>query len=90
MAQVLQATDKSAKMSIMKKDIHPKYFETKVDCACGASFKVGATKEKMSVEICSNCHPFYTGKEKLIDAAGRVEKFRARAAKKTVVVKKKK
>ncbi|OGF61190.1 50S ribosomal protein L31 [Candidatus Giovannonibacteria bacterium RIFCSPHIGHO2_01_FULL_45_33] len=72
----------------MKQGIHPKYYATKVECACGAVFEVGATKEKMSVEICSNCHPFYTGKEKLIDAAGRVEKFRARAAKKTVTVKK--
>ncbi|MDO8523185.1 MAG: 50S ribosomal protein L31 [bacterium] len=75
----------------MKQDIHPKYYATKVECACGAVFEVGATKEKMSVEICSNCHPFYTGKEKLIDAAGRVEKFRARMAKshpkKTVALK---
>ena len=77
-------------MVCMKQDIHPKYFATKVECACGAAFNVGATKDKMSVEICSNCHPFYTGKEKLIDAAGRVEKFRARAAKKTVISKKKK
>lgn len=80
----------SAKLGLMKQDIHPKYYETKVECACGAVFSVGATKDKMSVEICSNCHPFYTGKEKLIDAAGRVEKFRARAAKKTVSSKKKK
>lgn len=73
----------------MKQDIHPKYHQTKVECACGAVFEVGAAKDKMSVEICSHCHPFYTGKEKLIDAAGRVEKFRARAAKKTVSKKKK-
>lgn len=65
----------------MKKDIHPQYYETKIECACGAKMSIGAAKEKMAVEICSNCHPFYTGKEKLVDAAGRVEKFRTRAAK---------
>ena len=62
----------------MKKDIHPTYHKTKVECACGAVFSVGATKNKMSVEICSNCHPFYTGKQKLVDTAGRVEKFQKR------------
>ena len=67
----------------MKAEIHPKYNKAKIECACGAAFSVGSTKEKMSVEICSNCHPFYTGKEKLVDAAGRVEKFRVRAAKST-------
>ncbi len=67
----------------MKKDIHPTYYGKSVtECACGASFAVGATKEKMEVEICSHCHPFYTGKEKLIDAAGRVEKFKSRLSKK--------
>ncbi|OGD34973.1 50S ribosomal protein L31 [Candidatus Azambacteria bacterium RIFCSPHIGHO2_01_46_10] len=67
----------------MKKDIHPKYFsEAEIKCACGASRKTGSTKEKTEVEICSNCHPFYTGKGKFIDTAGRVEKFRARQAKK--------
>jgi len=66
----------------MKKDIHPKYFsEAKVTCACGAVFTVGSTKESYSVEICSACHPFYTGAEKIIDTAGRVEKFKARASK---------
>ena len=66
----------------MKSDVHPKYYpKAEISCACGAVFVVGSTKEKMSVEICSNCHPFYTGKEKLVDAAGRVEKFRARVAK---------
>ena len=69
------------KLIFMKAKIHPKYHKTKIECACGAVFAVGSTKEKISVEICSNCHPFYTGKEKLVDAAGRVEKFRARAAK---------
>ena len=67
----------------MKKDIHPKYYEnTTVKCACGNTFTVGSTKEFMEIEICSQCHPFYTGKEKMIDTAGRVEKFRKRLEKK--------
>lgn len=66
----------------MKKDLHPAYFEdAKVACACGNTFSVGSTKEKIEVEICSNCHPFYTGNEKVIDAAGRVEKFKSKRAK---------
>lgn len=66
----------------MKKDLHPTYFEdAKVVCACGNTFSVGSTKEKIEVEICSNCHPFYTGNEKVIDAAGRVEKFKSKRAK---------
>lgn len=66
----------------MKADTHPTYFpEAKVACACGHTFTVGSTKEKLEVEICSNCHPFYTGNEKILDAAGRVEKFKARRAK---------
>lgn len=71
----------------MRKDIHPAYYpKAKAKCACGHVFNVGATKEAMSVEICSHCHPFYTGTEKLLDIAGRVEKFRSRqeAAKKSV------
>jgi len=60
----------------MKKDTHPEFFDqATVTCVCGNSFTVGATKEKINVEICSDCHPFYTGKEKLIDTAGRIEKF---------------
>ncbi|MBI4094785.1 MAG: 50S ribosomal protein L31 [Candidatus Liptonbacteria bacterium] len=66
----------------MKKDIHPKYFDkARVTCACGNTFTVGSTREKIQVEICSKCHPFYTGEEKLIDTAGRVERFTARRAK---------
>ncbi|MDP3975306.1 MAG: 50S ribosomal protein L31 [bacterium] len=65
----------------MKTDIHPKYFDkAKVTCGCGTTFVVGSTKEKIEVEICSACHPFYTGKQKVIDAAGKVEKFKARKA----------
>ena len=68
----------------MKTDIHPTYhIKAQFECACGAQFVTGATKEKIAVEICSQCHPFYTGKEKLVDAAGRVEKFRARAERAT-------
>lgn len=66
-----------------KKDIHPKYYpDSKIRCACGNTFTVGSTKEFMEIEICSQCHPFYTGKEKMVDTAGRVEKFRKRLEKK--------
>ena len=65
----------------MKKDLHPQYFpEAKIICACGNSFVTGATQEEIRVEICAKCHPFYTGEEKLIDTAGRVEKFKSRRA----------
>lgn len=65
----------------MKEKTHPTYFpEASLVCACGRAFAVGSTKEKLEVEICSSCHPFYTGTEKTLDAAGRVEKFRARKA----------
>jgi large subunit ribosomal protein L31 len=67
----------------MKKDIHPKYYpNARVKCACGNTFEVGSTKEFIEVEICSKCHPFYTGKEKIVDTMGRVERFRKRLAKK--------
>jgi large subunit ribosomal protein L31 len=66
----------------MKETIHPKYFEkAKVACACGAEFTVGSTKEKLAVDICAQCHPFFTGQEKLIDTAGRIDRFKARQAK---------
>ena len=60
----------------MKKDIHPTYEETTVVCACGNTFKTRSTKKEIRIEICSQCHPFFTGKQKFIDSAGRVEKFR--------------
>ena len=61
----------------MKKDIHPNYFpNAQVKCACGTTYTVGSTKEYMEIEICSNCHPFITGKQRLVDTAGRVEKFK--------------
>ncbi|MDP3004344.1 MAG: 50S ribosomal protein L31 [Candidatus Azambacteria bacterium] len=66
----------------MKKEIHPKYYrEAKVKCACGNSFTVGSTVPEINVEICSKCHPFYTGKDKIIDTAGRVERFKKRLQK---------
>lgn len=66
----------------MKKDIHPPYYpKAKVRCACGHAFTVGATKPDIEIEICSKCHPFYTGSQQLIDTAGRVERFKARKAK---------
>ena len=65
----------------MKKGIHPKYdLKTKAICACGAVFEVGSTMPEIRMEICSNCHPFYTGNEKIMDTAGRVERFKKRAA----------
>ncbi len=65
----------------MKKDIHPTYFpEAKAICACGANYIVGSTMESFRVEICSNCHPFFSGNEKVLDTAGRVERFKKRAA----------
>lgn len=67
----------------MKKDIHPTYHpNAEVSCVCGNSFTVGSAKERLEVEICSKCHPFYTGGSKIVDAAGRVEKFKQRLAKK--------
>jgi large subunit ribosomal protein L31 len=60
----------------MKQGIHPDYKVTTVSCACGESFKIRSTKENVRLDICSNCHPFYTGKQKLIDTEGRVDKFR--------------
>ncbi|MDP1706627.1 MAG: 50S ribosomal protein L31 [bacterium] len=73
----------------MKKEIHPEYYpKAKIQCACGAVFNIGAAKPEVKVEICSQCHPFYTGKEELLDIAGRVEKFKARKAQaKTTVAK---
>lgn len=65
----------------MKADIHPQYYpEAKVTCACGNTFVTGSTKPVIKVEICANCHPFFTGEMKYVDTAGRVELFRARQA----------
>lgn len=75
----------------MKKDIHPQYYpNARATCACGNTFLVGSTKPEIFVEICSACHPFYTGKEKLVDTAGRVERFLKIQAKKKDLSKTKK
>jgi large subunit ribosomal protein L31 len=60
----------------MKEKIHPKYEKASVTCACGNSFETGSTKKELKVDICSNCHPFFTGKQKFIDTGGRVERFK--------------
>ncbi|MBS4030344.1 MAG: 50S ribosomal protein L31 [Clostridiales bacterium] len=60
----------------MKEKIHPKYEKTTVSCACGSSFETGSTKKDLKVDICSSCHPFFTGKQKFIDTGGRVERFK--------------
>jgi len=78
-------------LAYMKKDIQPKYYEkATIRCVCGNTFTVGSTKEFIEIEICSKCHPFYTGKEKMIDTLGRVEKFRKRLVKKEELKKKRK
>jgi large subunit ribosomal protein L31 len=66
----------------MKEKIHPKYVETTITCICGNVIHTRSTKQNIRVEICSNCHPFFTGKQKFVDSAGRVEKFQKRYAKK--------
>ncbi len=65
----------------MKEGIHPEYNQTTITCACGHSIEVGSTKSDIKVEICSQCHPFFTGKQKLVDTAGRIERFRRKYAK---------
>jgi large subunit ribosomal protein L31 len=62
----------------MKKGIHPKYIDSKISCLCGNIIETRSTQAEISVEICSSCHPFYTGKQKLVDTAGRVERFQKR------------
>ena len=64
----------------MKEGIHPKYQQTTIKCACGAVYQTGSTKPNITVEICAKCHPFYTGKQKLVDTGGRVERFKRRYA----------
>ena len=65
----------------MKADIHPDYVETTVTCSCGNTFKTHSTVPELRIELCNECHPFYTGKQKLVDTGGRVERFQRRAAK---------
>ena len=66
----------------MKKDIHPQYEEATVHCSCGNTFTTRSTKKELHVELCSQCHPFYTGKQKLVDSGGRVDRFKKRLQKK--------
>lgn len=71
----------------MKKTIHPQYFpKAKISCACGAKYEIGSTVAEIAVELCAACHPFYTGKQKIVDTAGRVEKFRQKYAAKPAKV----
>ncbi len=62
----------------MKEGIHPEYKQTEIRCACGEVIKTGSTKENLRVDICSKCHPFFTGKQKLVDTGGRVDRFKKR------------
>ncbi len=64
----------------MRQNIHPKYYKTKAICACGATYEIGSTKENIHVDICSACHPLFTGKQKLLDTEGRVQKFKKKYA----------
>lgn len=73
----------------MKKKIHPKYVKCTITCACGNKIETRSAVEKISVDLCSECHPFFTGKQKIVDSAGRVEKFIRRYAKKKTVKPKK-
>jgi large subunit ribosomal protein L31 len=66
----------------MKTEIHPKYQQVQVHCACGETWTTGSTKKELRVEICSKCHPFFTGKQKLVDSAGRIDRFQKKYAKK--------
>ena len=59
----------------MKKAIHPEYHRTQVTCACGATYDIGSTRKTLRIEVCANCHPFYTGKQRIVDSGGRVERF---------------
>ena len=65
-------------MKTVKEKIHPKYEQTTITCACGNVIETGSTKKDIRVEICSKCHPFYTGKQKLVDTGGRVDRFKKR------------
>ena len=83
---------KEKKGDKMKKGIHPDFYEVEVHCACGHTFKTKSTQKDLRVEICSKCHPFFTGKQKIVDSAGRVERFQkkyAAAAEKKIDEKKK-
>ena len=67
-----------SEVTSMKENIHPEYKQTKITCACGEVIETGSTKEDIRVEICSKCHPFFTGRQKLVDTGGRVDRFKKR------------
>lgn len=71
----------------MKTGIHPNYFQSTITCACGVIYKTGSTMESIAIEVCSACHPFFTGKQKILDTARRVEKFTGKSEKKSATVK---
>jgi len=74
----------------VKEGIHPKYFEVQARCACGATWKTRSTRPDLHLEICSNCHPFFTGRQKIVDAEGRVERFTKKFGAQTVAARKQK
>ena len=76
--QHVQAEAARRRGSSMKTNIHPEYVEATVTCACGNTFKVGSTKSQLKVDVCSKCHPFFTGQQRILDTAGRVERFNRR------------
>ena len=69
----------------MKTGIHPPYYQTKVVCSCGATYEIGGTAESLKVDICRECHPFYTGNQKLIDTAGRIDRFREKVERAKII-----
>ena len=71
-------TDRPKEVTLMKEGIHPKYEQTTIRCACGEVIETGSTKANIRVDICSKCHPFFTGKQKLVDTGGRVDRFKKR------------
>ena len=79
-ADAIRGPQPGSTIELMKTDIHPEYVEAHVRCTCGNEFTTRSTQPEIHVEICSNCHPFYTGKQKLVDTGGRVERFQRRAA----------
>ncbi len=73
---------KVCEVTVLKEGIHPQYHKAKVTCACGETFETGSTQKELRVEICSKCHPLFTGKQRVVDSGGQVEKFRKRLEKK--------